>query len=332
VEYDLPSHRISDLSDERFASIGPDGEVYLVDIESGEKERLTDDGHRKKEAVLSGEYVAWVDQRRQIEIYYSGGRPPEGYAEDIFLYNLTTRELQRITHVPARRYDLSISGQRLVWADNRNELREHYTHADIYSYNITIGEEQPVAVAPGAQLSPSIHGDLVVWQDNRNSPLLGTSGAGCGSCPDNRYDIYLYDFSTGRERPLVESQFYKGNPSIYGNYVVWGESHGGQGHDVYLIDLVTGEERRLSDDGGRNIWPMMSGNHVIWHRLNACDVLPHPQGSNTGVFAYNLNDGEVRRLSNYVEPRAMIHNDIVLIEEGCFIAQRIFSVSLPEGQ
>jgi len=93
VEYDLPSYRIAGLSDERFVSIGPDGEVYLVDLESGEKQQLTDEGFRKWEAVISGEHIAWIDQRRQIEIYDSARRPPEGVADDIFLYNLTTREL-----------------------------------------------------------------------------------------------------------------------------------------------------------------------------------------------------------------------------------------------
>jgi beta propeller repeat protein len=330
VEYDLPSHQISDLSDGRFVSIGLDGEVHLVDIESGEKEQLTDDGHRKREAVASGEYVAWIDQSRQIEIYDSGRTPPEGYADDIFLYNLATAELQRITEVPARRFSLGISGQWLIWAERRNELREHYAHADIYSYDITTGEEQPVAVAPGSQRNPSIHGDLVVWQDNRNSPTLGTLNSGCGDCPDNRYDIYLYDFSTGREKPLVESQFYKKSPSIHENYVVWEDFRNGRDSDIYLLDLQTGEERRLTGDGGPYIRPMISGNHVIWHKRFACDVHRGPRGwfENPGVFAYNIDDGEVRQLSNYIEPRAMIHNDIVLIEEGCFVAQRIYSVSL----
>ncbi len=239
VEYD-PSYRVSDLSDGRFASIGPDGEVYLVNLESGEREQLTNDGYRKREAVLDGEYVAWIDQRRQIEIYNSASRPPEGFADDIFLYNLATKQFKRITEVPARRYSLRISGHRLVWADNRNEMREHYTNADIYSYDIATGEEHPVAVAKGSQQTPSISGDLVVWADNRNSPALGTVLAGCGNCPENRYDIYLYDFSTGTEKARVESAFLKQQPSIYKNYVVWEDFRNGRESHVYLLDLSTG--------------------------------------------------------------------------------------------
>lgn len=329
VEYDLRSYRVSDISGERFVSIGPDGEIYLVDIESGEKEQITDDGHRKREAVISGDYVAWIDQRRQIEIYDSAQRPPEGVADDIFLYNLATKEMLHITEAPARRSSLSISGHRLVWTDRRNEAREHYAHADIYSYNISTGDEQPVVVAPGSQISPSIHGDLVVWQDNRNSPTMGMPGSGCGDCPDNRYDIYLYDFSTDTEKPLVESEFYKRAPSIYENYVVWQDFRNGKASDIYLLDLATGEESRLTDGSGPYINPMVSGNHVIWHRRFACDVGGGPgRYDDTGVFAYNLNDGEVRQLSNYIEPRAIILEDVVLIEEGCLFAQRIYSVSL----
>ena len=71
------------------------------------------------------------------------------------------------------------------------------------AYDIETDEEIPVAVAPGAQQWPAIHGDMVVWADNRNSPVMGTRIAGCHNCPDNRFDIYSYDLTTGEERPLV---------------------------------------------------------------------------------------------------------------------------------
>lgn len=190
-----------------------------------------------------------------------------------------------------------------------------------------------MVVARGSQWNPSVHGDPVVWQDNRDSPTLGTPNSGCGDCPDNKYDIYLYDFSSGIERPLVESPFFKRAPSIYQSYVVWQDFRNGRASDVYLLDLASGEERRLTNEGGPYNKPMISGSHVIWHKRFSRDVGGAPgRYDHTGVFTYNLNDGKVRQLSNYVEPRAMIHNDVVLIRKGCFIAQRIYSVSLREDR
>lgn len=298
-----------------------------MDLESGGRERLTQDGYRKREAVSSGGFLAWTDQRRQLKVHCSACRnPPEILADDIFLFNLVTKELKRITEIPARRSNLRMSGDRLVWVDNRNELYEHYTHTDIYAYEIATGKEHPVAVAPGAQQAPSIYGDLVVWADNRNSPTLGTVKAGCGNCPENRFDIYLYNFSTRSEKALIESEFLKRDPFIYERHVVWQDFRNGRESDIYLLDLSTGQERRLTAGGSGHSSPRISANQVIWHVRSACDVFPQP--ANRGVFAYSLTERTVRQLSNYVEPQAMLHGDVVLITEACFGPRRVYAVRL----
>ena len=158
------------LSGDKYVGKGPDGEIYLVDLANGDRRQLTHDGHMKRQVVMSGGYVAWVDNRRYIELNDGSG---QWFSDDIFVLDLATGEQRRLTDAPARRSNLKISGHRLVWEDNRNELQEHYTHSDIYAYDLDLDEERPIVVAPGSQTNPAIHGELVVWSDNRAQPFPG---------------------------------------------------------------------------------------------------------------------------------------------------------------
>ena len=184
--------------------------------------RLTADEPRQDEAVISGKYVAWTGKGRLAVAQEE--KDPENtrvtYADDIYLLNLETDELRRITDVPEERRNLDIDGHRLVWQDNRNEIEEHETHFDIYAYDIEMDLEIPIEVAPGAQRWPVIYGDSVIWADNRNSPRMGTRKAGCGGCPEVLVDIHLYDFATGERKMIVQSEAANSRSSdIHGDYI-----------------------------------------------------------------------------------------------------------------
>ena len=89
---------------------------------------------------MTGEIVAWIDQRGQIEADDVGSLAGRGIADDIVVLDLNSGEKRRITEVPAKRSGLKISGHRLIWQDNRNESDEHYTHQDIYAYDLETDE------------------------------------------------------------------------------------------------------------------------------------------------------------------------------------------------
>ena len=134
-----------------------DGDLWLVNVRIGDPRQLTDDGHPKHDVALSGDYVAWIDQRSMI--------PLPGYSvpvlsSDVFVRNRHTGEERRITDTPASRHGLRNG----LLADRRRDY-------DIYAYDLERDLEIPVALAPGRQLMPVIHGDMVVWSDNRNSRL-----------------------------------------------------------------------------------------------------------------------------------------------------------------
>lgn len=306
------------------------GEVMLINVRTGETRQLTDDGHRKWDAVLSANYVAWIDQSRHLPLPKENGRVE--FADDIFIMNLNSGERRRITDTPSNRRHLRIAGSRLVWQDNRNELEEKQNSYDIYAFDLRNGRETPVATAPGNQKEPAIHGDIVVWSDNRNSRELGTRAAGCHNLADRRCDIYSYDFSTGEEKPLVQTGKNNGSPSIYGNLVTW-QRYLGEGRSIIaLLDLRTGEQRNIGLGGRSHAGPSVSGSHVVWSVRQACDVVaPSGLGGNeaeTGSFAYRLDTGEVLRLSNYVEPMTLLHGDVAVVTEACFVASRRYVVFL----
>ncbi len=148
VELD-PKYAPYDVSGERYVSVGRDRELHLVDINTGESRQLTTDGQRKREPAISGNYVAWIDQRKEINLGGSSRNAAENTADDIYLLNLETDELRLITDIPAKRRALRMSDRRLVWMSNRNELGEHYTHFDIYAYDVRPGEEIAVTIALG---------------------------------------------------------------------------------------------------------------------------------------------------------------------------------------
>ena len=304
-----------------------DGELWLVNVDSGKPQQLTNDGHQKFDAALSVDFVAWIDRRREIQLPSEGNTPR--FANDVFVRNLHTGEERRITDVPAEQRGLRISGSHLVWQDNRHELEEHYTHYDIYAYDLLNDREFSVAVAPGAQLGPAIYGDTVVWTDNRDSPQRGTNKSGCGNCADNRFDIYSYNLATGEERPLVKTGHHNGPPSIHGPRVVWQQIGDADQSVIAMLDLRTGLQKIIGAGGRGSSIPLVSDEYVVWAVQEPCDVFPYPpRGAETGVFAYRLETSEVRQLSNYVEPLALLHGNVAVVAQLCFGINRQYAVFL----
>jgi beta propeller repeat protein len=57
----------------------------------------------------------------------------------------------------------AISGDRVVWQDERND-----GISNIYMYDMSTGVETQICPHGRIQQSPAIYGDRVVWQDDRN--------------------------------------------------------------------------------------------------------------------------------------------------------------------
>ena len=280
----------------------------MMNIHTGALSQLTSDGHPKWGAVLSADHVAWIDQRRMVQLpRYSAPIS----SSDVFVRNRHTGEERRITDAPASRHGLRISGACLIWQDNRQGLLEdHRWDFDIYAYDLERDLEIPVAVTPGREDAPAIHGERVVWTHNPNRPPRGLAVPGSTARPDNRFNIFSYNLATEEEKALVETGEHNVIPSIHGGLMVWQRFRGENGSDIILLNLGTGEQVIIGPGGRQESSPSLSEGYAIWRVSEACDVGGFPRFRDllrsrvrTGVYAFGLRTGEVSRLSGDKEPR-----------------------------
>ena len=288
--------------------------IFLVNVRTGDKNRITEGGHGLREVVVSGDYIAWTDRSRQVEIPGSTERNRSSrLSVDIFVMDLNTGEERRITDVPAGRRSLNIDGNFLVWQDNRNEIGEHRSHYDIYAYDIEADEETAVEVTPGAQHSPSVSGDRVVWLDES----------------DDASRVMLHDFANDETRVIDDSTEPVLPPDIHGDNIVWRGYDQNDDHAVYLYDIASGQRRQItSPSRGSTDGPQISDRYVVWTEEWPCDVLSNIMPDGMGVYVYDLEGGEVMKISNHVEPDAFIDGETLLIHEGCHFPWRVYAVFL----
>ena len=320
LEYLDYSYPPTGISGDRYVARGSEGEVHMGDIHTGEIRQLTDDGPKKYGPVMSERYVAWTEHHSPSKL--GKGRP----SSDLFVLDLETGDQRRITDVPAQRSQLDIHGHRLVWRENRHTGGG----SDIYAYDLEADEEIPIAVRPGYQGAPDIHGEKVVWTDGRNSPHLGTVKEGCSNCAENRRDIYLYDFNSGEEREVVATGALNASPSIHGSRLVWLKyAVEPASASVYLLDLDTGLGQEIAETGARHVrQPLVSGRHVVWSIRWACDVRSPDQPKNTGLYLYDIATGSTTKITDYVEPMALMGDGVVIVTERCFGISRLYAAIL----
>ncbi len=151
---------------------------------------------------ISGDRVIWAEQYEM-----------EGYI--IYLYNLTSGDLKRVTERPAMRRNQVISGDHIVWSQWRD------TDYDICCYDIVSGNTTWITDEPRHQLWPEISGDVIAWSDYRR----GLDG-----------EIYAYDLSTQTETLVTNASTGSIWADVDSNNIVWSDNRTGN-FDIYLCSL-----------------------------------------------------------------------------------------------
>jgi len=211
-------------------------DIYSYDISSGKEEIVYSSGSNKFRPAISNDLVAFedygTDDIRDIGYKKAGGTTKPVYIDvnqmdkanpdvdgdwivyqqlddgredwNIYSYNVATQQLIQVTRDPEIQQKPRISGDFVVWEDNRNgkwdifmyNLKKELTTAvtfddvddrepsvsgsnivwtryeqdgtsDIYMINLQIPKTYIVSAGPGNQIKPDIYVDKVAWQDDR---------------------------------------------------------------------------------------------------------------------------------------------------------------------
>ncbi len=208
-------------------------DVYVYNLSTGQETRLTSTTSAEDHALaISGDMVVWADQRHaDPAITIHAGNVPD-YNNEIYAYDLTTNQEQRITTNADNDHYPVIDGDRIAW------LRQYeYWEADIFTYKMGDGSEQQVSSSRYAVRAPAISGDLVTWADARTSRGNVTDDMIMAGEPAAGAAIYLRDMMAGEEI-LVQPSAATGESSeveIASETVTWSES------EIWVDPVMNGD-------------------------------------------------------------------------------------------
>ena len=159
-----------------------------------------------------------IDMSGDIVVYEAGG---DIYGADIS--NLNNIKVFTICSDPARQYDPAISGNIVVWTDERND------RGDIYGADISDTEnirELKIVKASRSQQQPDIDGSLIVYVEGNN--YGGQIKVCCLTKQHSVMDVEIPDYPYGMA------------PAINADKIVWQNSNYGEIEGVSLEFAYSG--------------------------------------------------------------------------------------------
>jgi beta propeller repeat protein len=251
--------------------------MFMVDIITKQELLLIPVlGYTEPKLGFWAERIAWV------------GYPTLSQA-DLYVMNVATNVITRITEDPAFQNYPDIYENRLVWQDYRNMVNNN-ANADIYLYDFNTGILKQITTNNSYQSLPAIWGDLIVWEDHRNADIDSTNS-----------DIYLYNLSTDQEIQITSNPAAQLNPDICENIIVW-EDYRNQGNsDIYMFDFTTGIEEAVSTFNSYKSHPVVYGNWIVW--------LDYRNSPYADIYGYNLNTKKEYPIITQAD-----HQDFVILD------------------
>ncbi len=212
----------------------------------------------QEEPAISGRYIV-ITQRAQ----------QSGSPRDLYIYDLdnSQRGLQPLVTAPGDQADPAISGisgNRIVWQDNRSGNWDIYSC--VYDPQTGTCPETAIETHPADQVAPDISGSLIVWSDWRHGGTLD-------EYYDN-YDLYVYDLNTPQDGSvqITTANRRQSHPAISGNRIVWNDNRNGVanynldvGGCVFDTPTKTCPEQAVTFYALSEDYPSIDGNFVVWH-------------------------------------------------------------------
>ncbi|NLA99977.1 MAG: hypothetical protein GX837_03300, partial [Methanomicrobiales archaeon] len=193
---------------------------------------------------IDGDMIVWEDDRNGNKDIYFGtvdefrDKPPLP----------TIRIGEGITSDDASQEKPSISGDYIVWQDNR------HGNWDIYLYDRSTETTTQLTNDTGNQWMPAVSGNYAAWYDNSSS----------------KTNIVLYDIAADSVKDVIEcdakttipggtTEF---KPALSENYVAWMEKTDWK---VHYYDIGAGTTEGLgSTSEAVQCWPSLSGSLIAW--------------------------------------------------------------------
>lgn len=229
-------------------------DIYVYDIAAGTTTRVTNTGSASLEDMDSTTVVYTDSVGGNLNIFYT----------DVTDASHTANQL---TTDPASQSNPAISGNTVVWEDNRAATR-----TDIYGATIGASGEFIVTSAAATQHLPAISSGLVAWEDFR---------AGVES-------VWARDLSGaingGAEFQVSTPGLRARNPDVEGSRIVFQMGPAAGTDDVWLWQ--GGVLVQLTSEIHEQRNPRISGNLVVWEDLRN-DPAASPE-TNVDLYGYDL--------------------------------------------
>lgn len=253
--------------------------------------------------AVGGGKVVWSDLRNDPRVngIQEQQMQPNLWNWDVMAMDLATGEVRQVTHDKGAQLRPHTDGRSIVWEDFRDDSsRDYYGYPEIYAYDLGTGKERRLTREKGGHFQPRVAGETVVWMDGRNNPKTG-GARGCENCPENNWDIFGFNLSTGREFPVATEAIMETSPDIASDRVVWVELRNGA--QVWVLDLKTNVRKRLTSGKVVRSHARIDGDRVVWederrgHGTN--DVWPE---GNADIFLYDLSKKtEIRLTGDWIQ-------------------------------
>jgi TolB protein len=170
----------------------------------------------------------------------------------------TPAEIFPICTKTTKHYDPRISGDIVVWKDERNG------NWDIYGFNLSMGSDFPICTNEADQEYASISNNTIIWIDHRRH--------------FNIYDVHSYNLATGTESRITTVRSPSGPwraPVIDGNYVIWEDDYmfwwEKYGYNINVYEFDTNREFTICDDPSEQACPKISGDIAVWTDFRSGD-------------------------------------------------------------
>ena len=178
--------------------------------------------------------------------------------------DLGVGETVQITDLPCIQKSPSLSGDIVVWVDERSGAPE------IYGYNLRTRQEFPVDTGGQAKGYPQIGGSVVAWPEK-------SAGYGVGYAAKDLATGQRYTLESGMGGYIGSSYLSVVGRKVF--YTIYDSMRDEQG--IYCRDLDTGVRTKVSDPGDYRFEPDADENWVVWA---GTDGKLHLKNRATGVI------------------------------------------------